>query len=70
MPKHNTETHTTIQCHFSSLSELGTRQRFRGLTDHTTPLYNRFTAFFWDHPGEPVPEVQKKTSGLYGARGD
>jgi len=23
--------------------------------------------FFWDHPGEPVPE---ETSGLYGARED
>jgi len=29
--------------------------------------HNHFTAFFWDHPGEPLPE---ENFGLYGARGD
>jgi len=22
----------------------------------TTPHHSRFTALFWDHPGEPMPE--------------
>jgi len=33
---------------------------------HTTVLW----PFFRDHPGEPVPEENKRTSGLYGARED
>jgi len=32
---------------------------------HTTILW----PFFWDYPGEPVPE-EETSSGLYGARGD
>jgi len=31
--------------------------------------YNRFTAIFWDHPGELMPE-KEISSGLYGAKGD
>jgi len=34
---------------------------------HTTTVLG---PFFWNHPGEPVPEENFWTSGLYGARED